>query len=77
VNGIAPGLIMRSSGQSEENFASMYAANPLHRGVAPEDVIGAIRYFVDAPCVTGEVLVVDSGQRFLVLDRDVQFLGGS
>jgi hypothetical protein len=27
-----------------------------------------------APCVTGEVLVIDSGQRFMSLDRDVQFL---
>jgi len=77
VNGIAPGLMMRSSGQSEENFEKMHAANPLRRGVAPEDVIGAIRYFVGAPCVTGQVLVVDSGQRFLALDRDVQFLGES
>jgi hypothetical protein len=30
---------------------------------------------IGAPCVTGEVLVIDSGQRFLGLDRDVQFLG--
>ena len=75
VNGIAPGLMLRSSGQSEENFAAMHASNPLHRGVHPEDVIGAIRYFVGAPSVTGQVLVLDSGQRFLGLPRDVQFLG--
>ncbi len=47
------------------------------RGVEPADVIGAIRYFVGARCVTGQVLVIDSGQRFLGLDRDVQFLGNS
>jgi NAD(P)-dependent dehydrogenase (short-subunit alcohol dehydrogenase family) len=74
VNGIAPGLMLRSPGQSEENFAAMHAANPLHRGVQADDVIGALRYFLGAPCVTGEVLVVDSGQRFKALDRDVQFL---
>jgi NAD(P)-dependent dehydrogenase (short-subunit alcohol dehydrogenase family) len=74
VNGIAPGLMLRSSGQSEENFATMHASNPLGRGVKAEDVIGAIRYLVDARCVTGETIVIDSGQRFLGLERDVQFL---
>jgi len=75
VNGIAPALMLRSSGQSEENFREMHAHNPLQRGVTPADVVGALRYFIGAPCVTGAVLVIDSGQRFLSLGRDVQFLG--
>lgn len=75
VNGIAPGLMLRSSGQSEENFRAMHANNPLRRGVEPEDVISALRFLIDASCVTGQVLVIDSGQRFLALNRDVQFLG--
>lgn len=77
VNGIAPGLMLRSPGQSEENFQAMHANNPLARGVDPADVIGAIRYLITARCVTGQVLVIDSGQRFLGLERDVQFLGGA
>ena len=75
VNGIAPGLMLRSSGQSEENFKAMHANNPLHRGVEPEDIVGAIRYLVSATAVTGQVITVDSGQRFMSLDRDVQLLG--
>jgi NAD(P)-dependent dehydrogenase (short-subunit alcohol dehydrogenase family) len=75
VNAISPGLMMRSSGQSEENYRGMHANNPLGRGVGPQDVIGAIRYLVNAPCVTGQVLVIDSGHHFLSLERDVQFLG--
>jgi NAD(P)-dependent dehydrogenase (short-subunit alcohol dehydrogenase family) len=74
VNGIAPGLMLRSSGQSEENFEAMHANNPLRRGVEAADVIGAIRYLVGARCVTGQTLVIDSGHRFLGLGRDVQFL---
>lgn len=77
VNGIAPGLMLRSAGQSEENFEAMHANNPLGRGVEPADVIGAVRYLIGARCVTGQVLVVDSGQRFMGLGRDVQFLGDS
>jgi NAD(P)-dependent dehydrogenase (short-subunit alcohol dehydrogenase family) len=77
VNGIAPALMLRSSGQSEENFQAMHANNPLQRGVESSDVIGAIRYLAGARCVTGQILVIDSGQRFLGLTRDVQFLGSA
>ena len=75
VNGIAPGLMLRSSGQSEENFEAMHANNPLRRGVEARDIADAIRYLAGARCVTGQTLVIDSGHRFMALDRDVQFLG--
>jgi NAD(P)-dependent dehydrogenase (short-subunit alcohol dehydrogenase family) len=74
VNGIAPALMLQSPGQSEENFRAMHAANPLGRGVDPDDVVGAVRYLIGATKVTGQSLVIDSGHRFLQLDRDVQFL---
>jgi NAD(P)-dependent dehydrogenase (short-subunit alcohol dehydrogenase family) len=76
VNGIAPALMLRSTGQTEENFEAMHAHNPLGRGVEPADVAAAIRYLADAPAVTGQTLVIDSGQHFLALERDVQFLEG-
>lgn len=75
VNGIAPALMLRSSGQTEENFEIMHARNPLERGVRPEDVIAALRYLVGAEAVTGQVITIDSGQQFYGLERDVQFLG--
>jgi NAD(P)-dependent dehydrogenase (short-subunit alcohol dehydrogenase family) len=75
VNGIAPGLMLQSSGQSEENFDAMHADNPLGHGVEPKDIVAAIRYLAGARCVTGQLLVIDAGQRFLGLTRDVQFLG--
>ena len=74
VNGIAPALMLRSSGQTEENFERVRARNPLRRGVEPEDVVSAIRYFISAPAVTGEVILIDGGQRFTPPERDVQFL---
>ena len=74
VNGIAPALMLRSTGQSAENFAIMHARNPLRRGVEPRDVVAAVRYFAQARTVTGEVLVIDGGQRFDPPSRDVQFL---
>lgn len=75
VNGIAPALMLRSSGQTEENFRMMHANNPLRRGVDAADVIAALRYLIEAQAVTGQVLTIDSGQRFMALERDVQFIG--
>lgn len=75
VNAIAPALIMQSPGQSEDNYRAMHGLNPLRRGVEVADVIGALRYLIDAPTVTGQTLLPDSGQRFMGLSRDVQFLG--
>ena len=74
VNGIAPALMLRSAGQSEANFETMHSANPLKRGVEPEHVVAALRYLIAAETVTGEVLQIDSGQRFMSFGRDVQFL---
>jgi NAD(P)-dependent dehydrogenase (short-subunit alcohol dehydrogenase family) len=74
VNGIAPALMLPSGEQSEANFEAMHRANPLGRGVEPADVVAAIDYLLAARAVTGEVLTIDGGQRFLGLPRDVQFL---
>lgn len=75
VNGIAPALMLPSPGQSAENFGAMHAHNPLRRGVEPGDVVAALRYLIAVPAVTGEILTIDGGQKFMGLERDVQFLG--
>lgn len=74
VNGIAPALMLRSPGQTEENFRAMHVHNPLGRGVQPDDVVGALRYLIGAPAVTGQIITIDGGQRFWMLPRDVQYL---
>ena len=74
VNGVAPSLMLRSPGQTEENFDRVHSHNPLGRGVTPEDVAATIRYLAAARTVTGEVIVIDGGQRFSPPERDVQFL---
>ena len=74
VNAIAPALMLRSNGQSEENYRAMHANTPLGRGVDPHDVIGALHYLIAATAVTGQVITIDCGQRFMGLARDVQFM---
>ena len=71
---IAPALMLPSGAQSEANFAAAHALNPLGRGVEVDDVVAALRFLIAQPAMTGETLLIDGGQRFLALPRDVQFL---
>ena len=74
VNAIAPALMLPSGDQDEANFVAVHALTPLNRGIEIADVIAALRYLVDSTAVTGQTLVLDGGQRFMGLERDVQFL---
>jgi NAD(P)-dependent dehydrogenase (short-subunit alcohol dehydrogenase family) len=74
VNAIAPALILPSGKQGEANFAAVHELNPLRRGIEIKDVLTALRFLIDSPTVTGQTLVLDGGQRFMALRRDVQFL---
>lgn len=74
VNGIAPSVMLPSGEQSKEEFEQTHALNPLRRGVDPDDLVDALLWLVKADKVTGQTVWLDSGQRFLALPRDVQFL---
>lgn len=69
---IAPAVTLVSGAQ--KNFDSVHALNALRRGVRVEDVVGALRFLIATPTITGQTLILDGGQRFLGLPRDVQFL---
>lgn len=77
VNAIAPALMLPSGEQDEANFAAVHGLNPLSRAIEPADVVAAVRYLIDSGGMTGQTLVVDGGQRFMALPRDVQFLSPS
>jgi NAD(P)-dependent dehydrogenase (short-subunit alcohol dehydrogenase family) len=65
VNGIAPGLVLRSGDQTEATFLDFQRQMPLGAGLGADDIIRAVRYLVASPHVTGEVMLVDSGQRLI------------
>ena len=62
VNGIGPGPTVRGHRQSESHFSRQRAATVLGRGSNPEDIVAALGYLLDAPAVTGDLLLVDGGQ---------------
>lgn len=74
VNAIAPALMLTSGEQGEANFAAVHQLNPLRRGIEVDDAIAALRYLIDSTGITGQTIVLDGGQRFMGLARDVQFL---
>ncbi|WP_037500888.1 SDR family oxidoreductase [Sphingomonas jaspsi] len=74
VNAVAPALMLPSGEQDEANFEKVHRHNPLKVGVEVADVVAAIRYLIDSRVMTGQTLALDGGQRFMALDRDVQFL---
>lgn len=63
VNGLAPGLILRADGAPEEPWARAgRESTPLGRTGRPADLVRALRYLVDSPFVTGQILTVDGGR---------------
>ena len=74
VCGVAPSVTLVSGPQSRENFDRVHAINALERGVEVDEIVGALRFIVATPTLTGQIITIDGGQRFLSLARDVQFL---
>ncbi|MCS6892264.1 MAG: SDR family oxidoreductase [Rhodovarius sp.] len=73
VNGVAPGIALVSGHQTDEEFRRAHVNNPLGRGVTPTDIAEAVAFLLEAPSITAEVIVVDSGQRLRRRGRDVAF----
>ena len=74
VCGIAPSVTMVSGPQSRENFDKVHKLNALGRGVDAGQIAAALRFIVATPTMTGHTILLDGGQRFLSLPRDVQYL---
>ncbi len=71
VNAVAPGPSFIGARQSEEHYAKQRASTILERGAEIEDLLGAVRYVLDASSVTGEMIAVDGGQHLAWRTPDV------
>jgi pteridine reductase len=63
VNAIAPGLVLAPEDMSDAEATRYAASTPLRRNGTPADVVRALEYLIDAPFVSGDVLVVDGGRQ--------------
>jgi NAD(P)-dependent dehydrogenase (short-subunit alcohol dehydrogenase family) len=74
VCGIAPSVTLLSGEQTAENFEAVHRLNALGRGVTTGDIVRALQFIIESPVLTGQTIILDGGQHFLGLARDVQFL---
>ena len=62
VNGIGPGPTLRNDRQSEEHFAAQWENIPLQRPTDPEEICQGVRFILDAPALTGQMIALDGGE---------------
>jgi NAD(P)-dependent dehydrogenase (short-subunit alcohol dehydrogenase family) len=65
VNAIAPGPVLPHQGQSEEEFRQECRTTLLKRAVPIDDITGAVRFLLETPSVTGQMIALDGGQHLL------------
>jgi NAD(P)-dependent dehydrogenase (short-subunit alcohol dehydrogenase family) len=71
VNGIAPGLTMRSGRQTEEQFQRAWRMTPLGHGPTPEELGEALKFLIRTPSINGQVISLDGGAGLRPRKRDI------
>jgi NAD(P)-dependent dehydrogenase (short-subunit alcohol dehydrogenase family) len=62
VNGIGPGPTLPSPRQTEAQFRAQWDSMPLKRGTTPAEICRAVRFILDSPAITGQMIALDGGQ---------------
>lgn len=62
VNAIAPGPVLPYQGQTEAEFRQECRDTLLKRVVSTDDVTAAVRFLLETPSITGQMIALDGGQ---------------
>jgi NAD(P)-dependent dehydrogenase (short-subunit alcohol dehydrogenase family) len=62
VNAIGPGPVLPHAQMSDRAFETLTRALPLGRRVGAEEICGAVRFILDSPAMTGQMITIDGGQ---------------
>jgi NAD(P)-dependent dehydrogenase (short-subunit alcohol dehydrogenase family) len=62
VNAVAPGPVLPNRDQTNAEFEREYQSTLLKRPVSIEDVTAAIRFLLETPSITGQMIALDAGQ---------------
>ena len=73
VNAIGPGITLPSGPQSEARFEKVRERNPLKRNASVADLLRAVRFLIDTPSITGQMITIDGGASLMRAGRDVEF----
>jgi NAD(P)-dependent dehydrogenase (short-subunit alcohol dehydrogenase family) len=66
VNGIAPGLVLPSGDQTEEQFRQVHNRTPLGVGPSLPEICRAVALLAGTPSITGQVITIDGGRHLLI-----------
>lgn len=77
VNAIGPGPVLRSIHQTDADFANEQRSTLLKRGPTPEEIAAAVRFILDAPTMTGQMIALDGGQHLTWGERQPPLSGGA
>lgn len=75
VNAIGPGPSFANSRQTAEDFARQSSAVLLGRGPSPEEFGRTVRFLVETPSITGQMICLDGGQHLAWETPDVVGVG--
>ncbi len=71
VNAIGPGPTLPNVRQTQEEFEAQCLKTPLQVGTTPEEIANAIRFILDAPAMTGQMIALDGGRHLAWQTPDV------
>lgn len=74
IYGLAPGAILASHDQSEDEVEASHILNLLQRKTEASEIADAMLFLADGHLASGETLFIDSGQHLLRQSRDVIYL---
>ena len=69
VNAIGPGPTIKAAFQSEENYLKQRKSTPLGRGSEVADILKTIRYILENPSISGQLICVDGGQNLQMIGQ--------
>lgn len=62
VNAIGPGPVLASVHQTPDEFVAECRSTLLGRATDPAEIAAAVRFILDAPAMTGQMIALDAGQ---------------
>lgn len=62
VNAVGPGPTLPSPRQSQTQFDRQAEMMPLGHGTTPDEVARAVRFILESPAMTGQMIALDGGQ---------------
>ena len=71
VNAIGPGPTLANTGQTPQEFSNEAASVPLGAGPSLAEITKAVRFLLESPSMTGQMIALDGGQHLAWQTKDI------